>query len=791
MWCYTQAMTSNPFDMDNFEKDIPSEPIEVPVIAPYLKGLNDSQNKAVDALDGPVLVLAGAGTGKTRVLTTRLTHLIETGKATPDQILSVTFTNKAAAEMRERVSHILGRPIEGMAIGTFHSICAKWLRVHADLVGLKSDYTILDTDDQIRLLKQILKTEQVDMKRWPAKHLAGLIDRWKNKAMHPKAVPEGEAQSFANGLGGELYKTYQARLRLINCCDYGDLILHIVTIFQKHPDVLKKFQSRYQYILVDEYQDTNLVQYLWLRILAQLEKNICCVGDDDQSIYGWRGAEIGNILKFEKDFPGAEVIKLEQNYRSTSHILGAASGLISINSGRLGKTLWTKKEGGDLVTVKSVWDGGEEAKTIGDEVRSLQSKGKSLKEMVVLVRAGFQTREFEEHFITLGIPYRVVGGPRFYERREIRDALSYLRVVNQANDDLAFERIINVPKRGLGNFTIQKIHKLARAHNVSMVSAARQIIELDELRPQTKKTLGDLLDDLVRWREANKTLGHQELAEIILDESGYNGMWQADESPDSPGRIENLSEFVGALGEFESLEEFLEHISLVMENDAEKTLDKISIMTLHASKGLEFDFVFLPGWEESVFPNQMALDESGLSGLEEERRLAYVGLTRAREKAYILHAASRMVFGKWQDLIPSRFIDELPEEHIEKVSDLSNFKGHYPQKSDGYETSIWGEPVNYENQYRRPNWQRFQNKSQSLGDKISKAKKGSAIEKRTRLINKEKKNKSTFSLGERVFHDKFGYGIIEGIEGNKLDINFEGSGPKKIMDSFVVPKDKS
>lgn len=784
-------MTSNPFDMDNFEDDIPFETSGAPQVQPYLQGLNEAQNEAVDALDGPVLVLAGAGTGKTRVLTTRLTHLLATGKASPGQILSVTFTNKAASEMRDRVAKLLGRPIEGMAIGTFHSICAKWLRVHCELVGLKSNFTILDTDDQIRLLKQILEAEQVDLKRWPAKHMAGLIDRWKNKAMRPEAVPQGEAPAFANGLGGKIYKIYQARLQLINCCDFGDLILHMVTIFQKNPDILSQFHYRYKYILVDEYQDTNLVQYLWLRLLAQANKNICCVGDDDQSIYGWRGAEIGNILKFEKDFPGAKIVRLEQNYRSTRHILAAASGLISANSGRLGKTLWTKEEGGDLISIRSVWDGREEARTVGDEVEALQSKAVSLKEMAVLVRAGFQTREFEERFITLGVSYRVVGGPRFYERREIRDALAYLKMVNQSDHDLAFERIINVPKRGLGDASLQKIHKLSRAHNISMIAASRQIIELDELRPQARTTLKNLLDDFVRWRVSAQTLDHTELAEMILDESGYTAMWQADKSPDSPGRLENLSELVRAIGEFENLEGFLEHISLVMENDAEKTLDKISIMTLHAAKGLEFDYVFLPGWEESVFPNQMALDENGLAGLEEERRLAYVGLTRARKKAHILHAASRMVFGKWQDLIPSRFIDDLPSEHVEKISDLTGFGSSTRATSGGYETSSWDEPITYNNQYKTPGWQRAKNREKTLGEKMFTSKQSPTIEGQSRKRKAKNAIKSEFAIGERVFHEKFGYGLIEDIEGNKLDVNFEQSGPKKVMDSFVISSENA
>lgn len=661
-------MTSDPFDLDSFEESPPQPMLRGGVDPAYLKDLNAPQRQAVEATEGPILVLAGAGTGKTRVLTTRIAHLIATGRAYPGQILAVTFTNKAAREMGGRVEALIGQPVAGLWMGTFHSISARILRRHAELVGLKSNFTILDTDDQIRLLKQLLAAENLDDKRWPARMLAGLIDRWKNRAWSPDQVAESESYAFADGMGQKLYAAYQARLKTLNACDFGDLLLHCTTLLQKNPDVLADYHRRFHYVLVDEYQDTNVAQYLWLRLLAQSRKNICCVGDDDQSVYGWRGAEIKNILRFEEDFPGAGTVRLEQNYRSTGHILAAAGGLIATNEGRLGKTLWTEAGDGEKVTVQGVWDAQEEARVIGENVENRQSNQESLDTMAVLVRAGFQTREFEDRFITLGVPYRVIGGPRFYERQEIRDAMAYLRVIAQPDDDLAFERIVNVPKRGLGNASIQKLHHLARSHGISMTRAARQIVELEELRPQARNTLTRLMGDFDRWQEASTRIPHTELAETILEESGYTAMWQADKSPDAPGRLDNLAELIRAMESFENLQGFLEHIALVMENDEAGSGEKLSIMTLHGAKGLEFDTVFLPGWEEGVFPNQRSLDEGGLKSLEEERRLAYVGITRAKKKAHILFAGSRRIFGQWQSSIPSRFIDELPAEHLEQES---------------------------------------------------------------------------------------------------------------------------
>jgi len=807
-------MSNDPFNLDNFETPpTPEAPNQArsggpqsAVPPPYIEALNAPQKEAVEATEGPVLVLAGAGTGKTRVLTSRLTHLLATGRAAPGQILSVTFTNKAAHEMKERVARMLGRPVEGMAIGTFHSVAARFLRQHAELVGLESSFTILDTDDQIRLLKQIVSAENIDDKRWPAKQMAGLIDRWKNKALTPDRVPENESYAYGDGLGRKIYAQYQDRLKTLNACDFGDLILHMLTILQTKPDILAQYHARYKYILVDEYQDTNLVQYLWLRLLAQGSGNICCVGDDDQSIYGWRGAEIGNILKFEKDFPGAKIVRLEQNYRSTKNILAAASGLIASNSGRLGKTLWTEGENGPPVRVQAVWDGREEARWIGEEVENLQRKGSSLDQMAVLVRAGFQTREFEERFITLGLPYRVIGGPRFYERKEIRDALAYIRVVAQPADDLALERIINTPKRGLGDATIQKIHQLSRAHNIPMTRAARQLCETDGLRPQARTSLKGLMDDFDRWRDNLQHMNHAELAEMILDESGYTAMWQADKAADAPGRLDNLMELVRAMAEFENLSGFLEHVSLVMENAAGGNMEQLSIMTMHAAKGLEFDHVFLPGWEEGVFPNQRALDDSGLTGLEEERRLAYVGLTRARQSATIVYAGSRQLFGQWQDLIPSRFLDDLPEDHVERHSNLgySGDSGYASGYGGGY--SRVQEDSNYTppSGGSSPGWQRATSKGYTPGqgytrgytaekneptraERIAKnrppiiegqARKATASRAKPTII-------SDFAIGERVFHEKFGYGLIEDIDGNKLEVNFEHSGSKKIMDNFV------
>jgi DNA helicase-2/ATP-dependent DNA helicase PcrA len=780
-------MTSDPFDLGSFDDAPP--PLAPGGIAararaggeaPYLATLNPQQRMAVEALDGPVLVLAGAGTGKTRVLTTRLAHLLNSRRAWPGQILAVTFTNKAAREMKHRIGALIGGVVEGMQwLGTFHSIGARILRRHAELVGLRSDFSILDTDDQIRLLKQLLQAENIDEKRWPARHLASMIDGWKNKGLTPDKVPAGEAHAFANGRGAELYAAYQARLKVLNATDFGDLLLECLRLFREHPDVLSQYQKRFAYMLVDEYQDTNVAQYLWLRLLAQGHRNICCVGDDDQSIYGWRGAEVDNILRFEKDFPGARVIRLERNYRSTGHILAAASGLIAHNEGRLGKTLHTDDELGDKVTVRGVWDGEEEARAIGEDIEQFQRQGHLLDEIAILVRASFQMREFEDRFITLGVPYRVIGGPRFYERMEVRDALAYLKVTAQPDHDLAFERIVNTPKRGLGDATIRKLHDFARANGISLVAAAQAIVATDELTARARTALKGLVDSLARWRSLIDSIKHTELAEMILDESGYTEMWQNDKSPEAPGRLDNLKELVRSMDEFDNLAGFLEHIALVMDADASASDDKVNIMTLHSAKGLEFDTVFLPGWEEGLFPHQRSLDENGRAGLEEERRLAYVGLTRARKRAIVTFAANRRIHNLWQNSLPSRFIDELPEAHVEVETSGSAYGGHgYGFGESRFDRGPAAEP--FSGHYTTPGWQRAQRAHAE----------GTALRSTPRIIEGElvvtgDDAAASFTAGERVFHQKFGYGAVAAVDGNKLTIDFDKAGRKRVLDSFV------
>ena len=739
---------------------------------PYLRGLNEEQREAVLALDGPVLVLAGAGTGKTRVLTTRLAHLIASRKAWPSQILSVTFTNKAAREMIERTGALVGGMVEGMPwLGTFHSICAKILRRHAELVGLKPNFSILDVDDQLRLLKQVIEAARIDEKRWPARHLSSLIDSWKNRAMSPKDVPPGESFAYGNGKGAELYEAYQQRLKSLNAVDFGDLLLDVITILKTHPEVLQEYQDRFVYILVDEYQDTNVAQYLWLRLLAGQRRNICCVGDDDQSIYGWRGAEVDNILRFERDFPGAKIVRLERNYRSTPYILAAASGLIAANKSRLGKTLWTDAPEGDRVSVRGVWDAQEEARIVADDIEQKVRNREKLSHVAILVRASFQMRAFEERFVQLGIPYRVVGGPRFYERQEIRDALAYLRVIVQPDDDLAFERIFNKPKRGLGDAALQSVHKMARAMKVPLFAAARAMIETDELPARTRSALRDLVQSFIRWADQATALSHIELAEMVLDESGYTAMWQTDRSPEAPGRLENLNEFVQSMKEFDSLGGFLEHVSLVMEIEQSESTEKVTIMTLHGAKGLEFPTVFLPGWEEGVFPSQRTLDENGLQGLEEERRLAYVGLTRARETAKISYAANRSIHGRWQSSMPSRFIAELPADAITVESD--------PGMPYGGQSNLSTAPI-FDSGYSSPGWQRAQaRRGEVFGSRP-------AIEGQAELVATSDPAAETFRRGERVFHQKFGYGRVTALDGNKLTVNFDKAGEKRVIASYLA-----
>ncbi|MEH2587999.1 ATP-dependent helicase [Bradyrhizobium sp. AZCC 1721] len=837
----------------------------------YLNGLNPEQREAAETLDGPVLVLAGAGTGKTRVLTTRIAHILSQGRARPHEILSVTFTNKAAREMKLRLGQMLGQAVEGMPwLGTFHSIGGRILRIHAELVQLKSNFTVLDVDDQVRLLKQLLQAENIDDKRWPARMLAGLIDGWKNRGLAPSQVPSGEAAMFGNGKGGKLYASYQERLKILNAADFGDLLLENIRLFRENPDVLRQYQNRFKFILVDEYQDTNVAQYLWLRLLSQAPsrpgvplsaiipgniaphvipgriedansdvqshikesgddedslrdsgpalsahpgmtetatptassppKNICCVGDDDQSIYGWRGAEVDNILRFEHDFPGAKVIRLERNYRSTGHILAAASHLIAHNEGRLGKTLRTEDVDGEKVTVTGSWDSEEEARAIGEEIEELQRAGENLNEVAILVRASFQMREFEDRFVTLGLPYRVIGGPRFYERAEIRDALAYLRVINSPADDLAFERIVNVPKRGLGDATVQLLHDHARKRRMPLFEAARAVVETDELKPKARGALRDLILQFDRWRAQREVTAHTELAEIVLDESGYTEMWQKDRSADAAGRLDNLKELVRSMEEFENLQGFLEHISLVMDRDGDASDEAVSLMTLHSAKGLEFDNVFLPGWEEGLFPSQRTLDEQGRAGLEEERRLAHVGLTRARRRAKLYFATNRRIHGTWSTTIPSRFLDELPSANVE-ITESKGGSGW--GGAGGYGPSRFDNVESFGSSYTTPGWQRAQaNRNRSQGGRSGQARGGfeesqssfsggfsrnkrGPIVIEGELVAKSTGTVSEFSLDDRVFHQKFGYGHVVKIDGNKLTIAFEKAGEKKVVDSFV------
>ena len=866
----------------------------------YLKGLNPEQRLAVETTEGPVLVLAGAGTGKTRVLTTRIAHILATGRAWPSQILAVTFTNKAAREMKTRIGVLVGEAVEGMPwLGTFHSIGVKILRRHAELAGLRSDFTILDTDDQIRLMRQLIQAEGLDDKRWPPRQFAQMVDGWKNKGLSPKDIPEGDARAFANGKGRELYAAYQDRLKTLNACDFGDLLLHPIRVLREHHDVLADYHRRFKYILVDEYQDTNTAQYMWLRLLAQRSSsplegevpakravgvtsggtspasrtspatppdqptaghpplkgegkpaagrtlvNICCVGDDDQSIYGWRGAEVDNILRFDKDFPGATVIRLERNYRSTTHILGAASHLIAHNEGRLGKTLFTDRPDPEdpKVQVHAAWDSEEEARAVGEAIEQHQRQGLLLNDMAILVRASFQMREFEDRFVTLGLNYRVIGGPRFYERQEIRDAMAYFRVVANATDDLAFERIVNVPKRGLGEAAIRQIHDAARALGVPMLEAAGKLAVSDEMKPKPRAALRQLTASFARWRDALDNTPHTELAEIILDESGYTEMWKNDKSAEAPGRLENLKELIRSMEEYESLRSFLEHVALVMDAELDETMDAVSIMTLHSAKGLEFETVFLPGWEEGLFPHQRALDEGGRSGLEEERRLAYVGLTRAKRNLHLWFVSNRRIHGLWQSTIPSRFIDELPIDHVEiadagqsyggyGASHGGNFGGarggqggrHNPYGAsrfdnlgggsggggDNHGGNRSGNPSGaFSNTYATPGWARAQKNRTEATDRNWGTRSGPAVERigygetdsgygagagsvKGRTIEGELVAKSVsdtpspFAIGDRVFHLKFGNGNVAAIDGNKLTIDFDKAGQKRVLDGFV------
>ena len=746
------------------------------------EGLNAEQEAAVRATEGPVLVLAGAGTGKTRVLTTRIAHILQTGLARPWEILCVTFTNKAAREMRERTERLIGPSAEGLSnLGTFHSIAAQILRRHAELVGLKSNFTILDDDDQVRLIKGIFESENIDQKRWTPKSFAWQLDQWKNKGLTPEKV-KGEGVEFAGNRGQKLYAMYQERLRILNACDFGDLLLHNLRLLTENQDVLERYHSRFRYVLVDEYQDTNVAQYLWLRLLTNASRNLCCVGDDDQSIYGWRGAEVDNILKFERDYPGAKVVRLERNYRSTEHILGAASGLIRSNSARLGKTLFTDQTGGDKVRVQGIWDGAAEAQFIAEDVEKQKKSGRQYADMAILVRASFQMRAFEERFVMLQIPYIVVGGPRFFERAEIRDSIAYLRLIQSQDDDLAFERIVNVPKRGIGDATVQKLLQQARLSGQSVMTAVRDLVETDELPGRTKTPLIAFLRDYDRWAELAKSMKSEVLLDTVLTDSGYYDMQRADKTSGQT-RLDNLKELGDSMAAFDNLEAFLEHVALVMDLERDNGGNSVRLMTLHAAKGLEFPVVYLPGWEEGIFPSQRAMDESGLKALEEERRLAYVGLTRAREEAKVSFVANRQVYGRWTNQIPSRFVDEMPIDHVEATSqtgygsqgwtsqqsrwDRAGYEPNYTKREAVQDVAGQGDP-------RRSN---LMGGPKSLPDYPR-----STPQRPTVAAKPQSKN---IQVGERVFHVKFGYGLVVEADGNKLVVDFENSGEKKVIDSFI------
>ncbi len=668
----------------------------------YLKNLNEKQKEAVLSLDGPLLIVAGAGSGKTKVLISRIAHIIEKKKAYPTQILAVTFTNKAAKEMQYRISKILKKTAIGLPwLGTFHSVCAKLLRKHARAVDLNSNFTIVDQDDQIKLIKNISKAENVDTKKISPKYILSVIDQWKNKGWYPEDVilkkKEILEKSFLS-----VYKIYQSKLLDLNACDFSDLILHSVKIFEKNPDIAEMYSKNFKYILVDEYQDTNLIQSKWLNYLAKYNQNICCVGDDDQSIYSWRGAEIKNFLEFDKIYSNTKIVRLERNYRSTQNILSVASKIISNNEARVGKNLYTEGEEGDLVSLNSFRSGKDEAIGISDKIEKLKKKY-SLNDISILVRAIFQTREFEERFLKIGIPYRIIGGIKFYERAEIKDCIAYLRVVNQNKDDLSFERIINVPKRSIGETTVKQINEYAKKNSLSLEKSAISLIQKNKIKPKTKLGLNSILNLLEKWRNDlfNKKIGHIKLIQTILDESGYSQMLKDKKDLENENRLENIKELINAMKEYDNLESFLEHVALATSLDQNWEDKKVNLMTMHASKGLEFDIVFLPGWEEGLFPHQKSIEEKGQKGLEEERRLAYVGITRAKKEAIISFSMNRFYQGDWIDSLASRFIDELPHENIKK----NNYF-----EEDGTDDFDFNQDIDFEDEIKSPGWIRYQKK---------------------------------------------------------------------------------
>ncbi len=737
----------------------PSDPRELTTEPRYMRGLTDAQREAVETLDGPLLVLAGAGTGKTRVLTTRIAHILATRNTWPSRILAVTFTNRAASEMQERIIAMTGEDVAGLWIGTFHAVSARILRRHAELVGLRPDFTILDQDDQTRLVKQVLDAEQVDHKRWPPRVVRAAIERFKDRGLSPERLKPGDIGDLVDGRIGEIYGMYQERLATLNSADFSDLILQCVRILSENPDILATYHDRFDYILVDEYQDSNVAQYLWLRLLAQGRRNICCVGDDDQAIYSWRGAEVGNILRFERDFEGAHVVRLERNYRSTQPILTVASTMIAHNRDRLGKVLWTDVQEGAPVQVCVVENGDDEARFVCGEITNLRRQGASLDEVAILVRAGFQMLLFEEHLLQEQIPYRVYGGPRFFERQEIRDAVAYMRVIVRPSDDLALERIINVPRRGIGDATLQKLREFARARSVPLCDAVLDLVKTEEISARPRHELRNLMANFARWRADAGTDGHVELVQMVLDESGYTDMWLKASTPDAPGRLENLKELVSTLNDFGSLEEFLEHVSLVMDRERRDTGEMVSLMTLHAAKGLEFAHVFLPGWEEEIFPNKRALADGGNRALEEERRLAYVGLTRAKQHVQISRAVSRRIFNQWLAGVESRFLRELPAEHVETIV-RTRRHGGTRWDSDGFDSSGRG-----------PGYRRLRA--------------GTRRSRETQLLRSG--SGEPIEVGTRIFHEKFGYGTVTASDAGRLEVSFEKAGDKKVMKEFVRP----
>lgn len=729
----------------------------------FLNLLNPPQREAAEHIDGAQLILAGAGTGKTKVLTSRLANILTSGKAAPLNVMAVTFTNKAAKEMAHRVEQLLNAPSAGMWMGTFHSISARILRRHAELVGLKPDFVIIDPDDQTRLLKELLAQFGIDEAKSPAKMLGHIISRWKDSAWTPNELPLDEAQGMS-GKGKDIYTRYQERLKELNACDFGDLLLHCVTIFKNHPDILHKYQQQFRYIMVDEYQDTNVVQYLWLRLLAMGHGNICVVGDDDQSIYGWRGAQVGNILRFEKDFPGAKVVRLEQNYRSTGHILNAASVLIANNSERHGKTLWTAGHTGEPIEIQSCYDDRDEATKVTAAIQTLVRGTSRYEDCAVLLRTAAQTRPFEERFVQAGVSYQVIGGLRFYERKEIRDAIAYLRIINQNSDDLAFERIVNVPRRGIGDSTIDLLKQQAQERRRPLIEVANDMIAAG-LLGRGGNALNGFIDQVNGWRLQASILSLDELMLRVLNESGYFQMLKDDKNRDEASeREENLKGLVSGIKDYENISSFLEHVALVMDNDTNDT-NSVKLMTIHAAKGLEFDNVFIPGFEDGLFPHQRSLNENGTKALEEERRLAYVAITRAKRKLMILYAQSRRIYGNYTPGVASRFLNELPAESTKQVKAATSGGGYYPNYNRGSAQPKWSQPSWHSSKPEpKPSYM-------------------------PTVVAVAQDDEGGYGIGARVFHQKFGYGRVKATDGEgperKVVILFEKAGEKRLLESLA------